>query len=213
MRGLGSAICAITLGIAGCGSADDSEPESLTVTADEPPVDVAQDEPPLTDQQARAFLGTYEPGVISIDLSDAMTDLTVRQIQWFHGVTGIAAPELSLDGCPDPDFDCIRYGQPNGDAVATTWHRLESGVQSKRTVIRELPRTEPEALRIVRHEYAHWWLFPWAGVDGHGHSPVDSDSLMNPGLDWQRCPGFSAEEMAAVCELHECGTLTVECEQ
>jgi hypothetical protein len=53
-------------------------------------------------------------------------------------------------------------------------------------------------------------LFPDKCTDGQGHSL--SQSIMYPNLNWQRCAGFTADELERICNHRACGEVTIECE-
>lgn len=152
------------------------------------------------------------PAIIYVELSETSAALFMAAVTWLGETTGIPQPEVVIGECPDSDVACVRYGGADPWPDNMIEHEICGADPNTWTIVCRDPinvrLTHADAL--FRHEWAHLWMSPAPGIDGHGHSA--STSLMYPSLYAVNCPGFNAAEIEAICDHQACSEPRAECE-
>ena len=126
--------------------------------------------------------------------------------------TGLRAPLIVEGHCPNRDARCVRFVEDGDDDWPGGHSLCEAKWQTSLIRCRKPLAVDGDTIRRTYiHEIGHWLLNDYPGVDGRGHSA--SGSVMAPGTELMRCGGFSAEDLIAICERHECLAFEPACEQ
>jgi hypothetical protein len=166
--------------------------------------------PPVEDENKPQREG---PAVVYVELGETSAALFEAAVAWFGETTGIQQPEVVIGECPDPDFACIRYGGADPWPDNGIEHEICGADPDTWTIVCREPLSVrlTHADALFRHEWAHLWMSPAPGIDGHGHSA--STSLMHPSLYAITCQGFNAAELEAICNQWPCSNANDECEE
>lgn len=171
-----------------------------------------------TEAEAQA-LPQLDPGVTApvhavwVNIDDtALLSEAEGAIAWFHDVTGIPTPPIQVGDCTGDLFRtvCIRLGDPGDHPELDVKPLGGSHILYYSTIDHDIASRGVSVEHVFRHEYAHHWIWPNAGVDGAGHSDP-SQSLMHSVTNGQ-CSGFSSAELAVICDHHDCNNPVAECD-